>query len=188
MQHFPDAFSPGQKARNVAYYEPITVRDSSLSAASQAVLAAEVGALRLAHEYAAEAALTDLDDLHANTVNGLHIAPLASSWIALVCGFGGMRQGKDGLSFAPKLPPLLTRLEFGLRYRGARLRVRITKQAARYLLDGRPDDAEGMTITHDGEEVRLRPGQSAELPLRPPPAPPPLRQPPGRAPRPRAAS
>ena len=38
-----EAFTAEQKARNFAYYEPLTVRDSSLSASTQAVLAAEVG-------------------------------------------------------------------------------------------------------------------------------------------------
>src|SRR5690349_23488352 len=35
-----DAFTPEQKARNFAYYEALTVRDSTLSASTQAVLAA----------------------------------------------------------------------------------------------------------------------------------------------------
>ena len=35
-----DAFTPEQKARNFAYYESITVRDSSLSACVQSVMAA----------------------------------------------------------------------------------------------------------------------------------------------------
>ena len=43
-----DAFTPEQKARNFEYYERITVRDSSLSACTQAVVAAEVGHLELA--------------------------------------------------------------------------------------------------------------------------------------------
>ena len=38
-----DAFTAEQKARNFAYYERLTVRDSSLSACTQAVIAAEVG-------------------------------------------------------------------------------------------------------------------------------------------------
>jgi len=42
-----DAFTPEQKARNFAYYEARTVRDSSLSACTQAVLAAETGHLEL---------------------------------------------------------------------------------------------------------------------------------------------
>ena len=33
----------------------------------------------------------DLDDLEHNTRDGLHIAALAGSWIALVAGYGGMR-------------------------------------------------------------------------------------------------
>ena len=48
-----DAFTAEEKARNFAYYEPRTVRDSSLSACTQAVIAAEVGHLELAHDYSA---------------------------------------------------------------------------------------------------------------------------------------
>lgn len=55
-----DAFSEEQKARNFAYYEALTVSDSSLSACTQAVIAAEVGNLELAHAYLAEAAFMDL--------------------------------------------------------------------------------------------------------------------------------
>ena len=72
-----------QKARNFDYYEQRTVRDSSLSACTQAVMAAEVGYVELAYDYLAEAALVDLDDLNHNTRDGLHIASLAGAWIAL---------------------------------------------------------------------------------------------------------
>ncbi|MHB1487713.1 MAG: glycoside hydrolase family 65 protein, partial [Acidimicrobiales bacterium] len=83
-----DAFSLEEKARNFAYYERLTVRDSSLSAATQSVMAAEVGDLALAHDYLGEAALMDLDDIDHNTRDGLHVASLAGSWISLVAGFG----------------------------------------------------------------------------------------------------
>ena len=73
MQLRPDAFTQEQKARNFAYYERLTVRDSSLSACVQAVIAAEIGHLDLAEDYLAEAALMDLDDLEHNTTNGLRI-------------------------------------------------------------------------------------------------------------------
>src|SRR5712691_6516493 len=78
-----DAFTPAQKARNFDYYEALTVRDSSLSACSQAALAAEVGHLGLAFDYLGEAALMDLRDLEHNTRDGLHIAALAGTWVAL---------------------------------------------------------------------------------------------------------
>ena len=104
MHRRGDAFTAAQKARNFAYYERITVRDSSLSACTQAVIAAELGHLRLAYDYLAEAALMDLDDLEHNTRDGLHMAALAGSWIALVAGLAGMRDRDGTLSFAPRLP------------------------------------------------------------------------------------
>ena len=95
MQLCGDSFTAEQKARNFDYYEGLTVRDSSLSACTQAVMAAEVGQLGLAYDYLGEAALIDLDDLEHNTRDGVHIASLAGTWIALVAGFGGLRY-RDG--------------------------------------------------------------------------------------------
>src|SRR5207237_5411277 len=99
-----DAFSDEAKARDFAYYEALTVRDSSLSACTQAVIAAEVGYLELAYDYFGEAALIDLDDLEHNTRDGLHIASLAGAWIVAVEGFGCMRDHGGSLSSAPRLP------------------------------------------------------------------------------------
>jgi Glycosyl hydrolase family 65 central catalytic domain len=67
-----DAFSDEQKARDFGYYERLTVRDSSLSASTQAVIAAEVGRPELAYDYLSEAALIDLDDLQHNTRRAPH--------------------------------------------------------------------------------------------------------------------
>ena len=105
-----DRFTDAEKARDFAYYEPLTVRDSSLSACIQAVVAAEVGHVELAYDYFGEAALMDLGDLMDNTRDGLHIASLAGSWIAAVAGFGGMRDHGGELCFRPRLPAALTRL------------------------------------------------------------------------------
>jgi alpha,alpha-trehalose phosphorylase len=77
-----DAFSPEDKARTFEYYEPLTVRDSSLSSFVQAVVAAAVGNLELAYDYLGEAALLDLGDLHHNSRDGVHLASLAGAWIA----------------------------------------------------------------------------------------------------------
>ena len=149
-----DMFTPEQKVRNVDYYEPLTVRDSSLSACVQAVMVAEVGYLDLAYDYFAEAALTDLHDLHNNVRNGLHIASLAGAWLVAVAGFGGMRDYHEVLSFAPRLPKQLTRLAFRLTYRDSRFAVEIDQTGASYtLLDGPP-----LTVTHHGDEVAVKKG------------------------------
>ena len=123
-----DAFSQEAKARDFAYYETLTVRDSSLSASTQAVIAAEVGHLELAYDYFGEAALIDLDDLEHNTRDGLHIASLAGAWIVAVAGFGGMRDYYGSLTFAPRLPQRLGRLAFGVFFRERRLRVEIDRR------------------------------------------------------------
>src|SRR5436190_511869 len=146
-----DAFSLEQKARNFAYYEPLTVRDSSLSASTQAVLAAEVGQLDLAYDYLGEAAFVDLHDLHNNVKDGLHMASLAGAWTALVAGFGGMRLLNGSLCFAPRLPDALERLAFHILFRGSRLRIEVREQEATYrLLDGSP-----LQVHHHGEEILL---------------------------------
>jgi alpha,alpha-trehalose phosphorylase len=146
-----DAFTPDLKARNFAYYEPLTVRDSSLSASTQAVLAAEVGQLDLAYDYLGEAALVDLHDLHNNVKDGLHMASLAGAWTALVAGFGGMRLHNGTLSFAPRLPDALQRLAFHILFRGSRLRIEVKGQEAVYrLLEGSP-----LKVVHYDEEILL---------------------------------
>ena len=180
MQLCCDAFTDEQKARNFDYYERITVRDSSLSACTQAVLAAEVGHLRLALDYAAEAALMDLQDLEHNVRDGLHIASLAGTWIALVNGFGGMRDHADVLSFAPRLPDGLTSLSFSIVRRKLCLRVEVTASAATYRLT---QGTGTLQLIHHGEPLTLNGADPIERTIpaslsREPPA-----QPPGREPR-----
>jgi alpha,alpha-trehalose phosphorylase len=174
-----DFFSDEQKARNFDYYEPLTVRDSSLSACTQAVIAAEVGYLELAYDYFAEAALLDLDDLEHNTRDGLHIASLAGAWIAVVAGFGGMRDHDGTLTFAPRLPARLARASFRLIYRGRYIEVAIAQRHATYHLH-RGDPLE---VTHHHEPITVSTERAVrraipELPTLEPPL-----QPPGRAPR-----
>ncbi|BDI23415.1 glycoside hydrolase family 65 protein [Herbiconiux sp. L3-i23] len=166
-----ELFTPEQKARDFAYYEAITVRDSSLSSAAQAVLAAEVGHLDLALDYVREAAHIDLDDLQGDTGQGLHLASLAGVWTSLVGGFGGMRHTRDGLSFAPRLPPGTDHLRFRLRVRDATLLVEVGADAASYsLLDG-----ERCEFTHFGEAVVVTAGNPVQLDI---PALPPVGDPP----------
>ncbi len=182
MQLRPDAFTPEQKRRNFDYYEALTVRDSSLSPCTQAVMAAEVGHLDLAYDYLAEAAFMDLQDREHNTKDGLHIASLAGAWTALVGGFGGMRVVDGGLCFAPKIPQGIVGLSFRMRFRGRVVRVSVRGQAATYsLLAGDPLEIKhhGRPVTISGEELTL------DIPARVPPPPP--GQPAGRAPQPRRA-
>ncbi|MGH9152704.1 MAG: glycoside hydrolase family 65 protein, partial [Acidimicrobiales bacterium] len=150
-----DAFSDDQKARNFAYYEPLTVRDSSLSAPAQAVMAAETGHVGLAYDYLRESILVDLHDLHDNTRNGLHLAALAGGWSALVAGVGGFRAREGALAFAPRLPSAIARLRFRLWYRGRSLEVTATGDEATYAVRS----GEALELTHHGKPLVVAPDE-----------------------------
>ena len=154
------------------------MRDSSLSACTQAVIAAEAGHLSLAFDYLGEAALMDLQDLEHNTRDGVHIASLAGAWVAVVGGFAGLRHREGMFTFAPRLPEGLTRLAFSLLIRGQRLRVEVNHASARYLLE----DGEPLEIAHHGEPVKLAPGKPQDRPISALPPRPQPTQPPGREP------
>ncbi len=173
-----DAFSAEEKARNFAYYEARTVRDSSLSACTQAVIAAEVGHVELAYDYLGVAALMDLHDLEHNTRDGVHMASLAGGWIGLVAGFGGMRDHDGRPSFCPRLPSALTRLSFRMGVRGRRLRVDVLPDSATYRLEaGAP-----LSVTHHGDHARVAAGRPVTRAIPSAPEPPAPVQPPGREP------
>ncbi|GAY18483.1 glycoside hydrolase family 65 protein [Mycobacterium sp. shizuoka-1] len=181
MQWHSHAFTDDEKARNVDYYERRTVRDSSLSACTQAVMCAEVGHLELAHAYTAEAALIDLRDLHHNTRDGLHMASLAGTWTALVAGFGGLRDDEHILSLDPQLPEGISRLKFGVHWRNYRLAAEIDHQSVTYTLRDGPNGT--LAIRHSGDQLTLNTREPTTVAVRtrvallPPP-----QQPPGRAP------
>ncbi|MEV6177170.1 glycoside hydrolase family 65 protein [Streptomyces sp. NPDC052016] len=171
-------FDEEQIARNFAYYEPLTVRDSSLSACCQAVVAARAGHLRLAYDYTVEAALMDLADLEQNTRDGLHMASLAGTWTALVAGFGGLRRDGGTLCFAPRLPERFSRLAFSLQLLGRRLHVEVGPDKATYTLLSGP----ALTIGHHGTPVHLNGEGPAVRDIPPAPERPAPEQPPHRRP------
>jgi len=130
------------------------------------VLAAEVGSLELAHDYLGEAALMDLHDLHQNARDGVHVASLAGSWIALVAGLGGMRDFNGQLSFAPRLPSRINRLEFSLLWHGLRLRVDVAADEVTYSLRNGGGSAR-LELVHHGKPVTVTQVKPVVLPIPP---------------------
>ncbi|WP_052436925.1 glycoside hydrolase family 65 protein [Georgenia sp. SUBG003] len=182
MHWHPESFTAEQKARNLDYYERRTVRDSSLSACTQAVMCAEAGHLDLARDYLHEAALVDLHDLQQTTEHGVHLASLAGAWIGVVAGFGGLREDGEVLRLAPALPSTVQAFTFRVRWHGMRLEVRTGEGRVRCAVDGPPGCRMPLRLYDEDVEVvgdvpLVRPLRTPE-PLLPPPT-----QPPGRAPR-----
>ncbi len=122
-----DAFTLEEKARNFAYYEARTVRDSSLSAGPQAIIAAEVGHLDLAFDYWSEAAFTDIRNLHDNVDDGVHSLLPRARGLRRSLVSGGMRDYAGNITFAPRLPRQLSRLCFRMTFSGRTVTVDIRR-------------------------------------------------------------
>ncbi len=148
------------KRRNFDYYEGVTVHDSTLSASTFAVVAAEVGHADKAHRYFLDTLRVDLDDLHGNAAHGLHMAAMAGSWLALTWGFGGLRVHGGLPALAPKLPVAWKSYRFGLRWRDAHLRIEVDRDGVLYTLT----EGSALTFLHDGLPQRLHAGQPLRLP------------------------
>ena len=105
--------------------------------------------------YFQDTALVDLEDRHANTAHGLHMAAMAGSWMAVVFGFAGMRSHGGALSFRPMLPDALDGYAFRLVYRGRQLAVARDGNTTTYeLIDG-----QDLTVLHGERPLDLTAGQ-----------------------------
>lgn len=156
-------FSPEQKRCNFDYYDPLTTGDSSLSVAIQSIVAAEIGYLDQAVEYAKYAVLMDLGDVAGNVKDGCHIAAMGGTWMVVVYGFAGMRDYDGKLSFHPKLPETVKRLQFPLTIRGQRLEVDIQPEQVTYLLQ----QGTHLSIKHQAEDVELEEGVPITIGMKP---------------------
>lgn len=114
---------------NLLFYEPRTAHGSSLSPGIHASLFARAGMLSEALELLRLTSRIDLDDLTQTTAAGLHLAAMGSLWQALAFGFLGIRPDGDVLRLDPQLPDAWRALELGVRFRGARVRIRAERHA-----------------------------------------------------------
>jgi alpha,alpha-trehalose phosphorylase len=156
-------FSLAEKTADFDYYDPLTTGDSSLSAVTQATMAAEVGYQELALGYFDAALYVDLANTHFNTVDGLHVASAGGVWSALVFGFGGMRDYDGRITFDPRLPELWDRLTFKVTLHGTRIRVDLDHQAMTFTVE----DGDVAEFSVRGAHVRVRAGAPAVVPLNP---------------------
>jgi alpha,alpha-trehalose phosphorylase len=147
-------FSMEQKKRNFDYYDPLTTGDSSLSACIQSIVAAEIGYDDACIKYLRYAVLMDLADVGGNVRDGVHVASIGGTWMAMVYGLAGMRDYGGKLSFNPR--KFVRKLKFPLTVRGQRIEIDISEGQVSYtLLQG-----EGLTIKHRDEELKLTEGKA----------------------------
>jgi maltose phosphorylase len=127
LYFFEDDYDLETIRRNYDFYEPRTVHESSLSPCVHAILACKLGDIDRAYEFYLRTSRLDLDDYNNDTEDGCHITSMAGTWMSVVEGFGGMRV-KDGmLSFDPLLPHKWDAFSFQVGFRGALLKVRVSR-------------------------------------------------------------
>jgi maltose phosphorylase len=132
MYLYNQQFSLEAKRANYEYYEPRCIHESSLSPSVHSILAAELGRNEEAFEFFRFATRLDLDDYNRNTREGLHVTSIAAAWLNIVYGFGGTRSDGDMLTFSPSLPAAWTAYSFRVLYRGAVIKVEVTRDGASF--------------------------------------------------------
>ncbi|WP_147804503.1 glycoside hydrolase family 65 protein [Alkalicoccus halolimnae] len=145
--------------RSYDYYEKVTTHDSSLSYCVFSMMAARLGRGDKAYRYFIETARLDIDNTHKNTKDGLHLANMGGTWLALVFGFAGMRVKEKGLVFRPVLPKEWDTLSFRIQYQGRLLEVTLNRKEAVYqLLEGKT-----LHFTHRNESVTVTASRPVKL-------------------------
>ncbi len=107
------------------YYEPLTTHDSSLSPCVYSMAASRIKRSHKAYEFFNKTVRLDLDNLHHNTKDGLHIANAGGAYMAVVYGFGGLRIKADGIHLNPHLPEELEGVAFSVNYGGTLIHVEL---------------------------------------------------------------
>lgn len=114
-------------------------------------MASKIGYKDKAYNYFIETARLDLDNTHGNTKDGLHLANMGGTWMAIVYGFAGTRLKENGLSLAPSLPAGWQKYNFRLTFRGRLIAVTIREEGVELeLLEG-----EALELTLYGQSVTL---------------------------------
>lgn len=152
MLHYlvPAEVAPGSLAANLGFYEPRTAHGSSLSPGIHAALMARAGRLADALELLRLTARIDLDDIGQTTGGGLHLAAMGSVWGAIAFGFAGLRADGDRLLVDPRPMPGLDAFELRVRFRGSRVRLRVTADDA--AISAEPPVA---VVTADGDSFQV---------------------------------
>lgn len=116
------------------YYEKVTTHDSSLSTCIFSIVASKLGMHRKAYDYFGDSAKLDIFNTHKNTKDGVHIANMGGTYMAVVYGFGGLRVKQSGLHLAPSLPKLWEGYDFNIHYEDSLIRVVVSQKSCECIL------------------------------------------------------
>lgn len=156
---FPERFDRVCQRRNFDFYEPRTVHESSLSPSLHSIVASWIGYRDKAYQLYLRAARLDLNNINADSDDGLHLTSMAGSWAAIVQGFAGamVRQGR--LHLEPYVPAGWQGYSFKINFRERKLHIRITRD----VVEIRQLTGEPVSIMVGSREVITGTGQTLTL-------------------------
>lgn len=120
--------------RSYEYYEKITTHDSSLSTCIFSIVASRLGMREKAYGYFGNSAKLDLENMHNNTKDGIHVANMGGCYMAVVNGFAGLKIDEGGLAAAPFVPEPWEGYSFKFRYQGNLLEFAVRKDKVEIVL------------------------------------------------------
>ncbi|HDX5342291.1 TPA: glycoside hydrolase family 65 protein [Citrobacter sedlakii] len=150
----PERFSTDVCLRNLNFYEPRTIHDSSLSKSIHGIVSARCGDAEQGYRFWREGTLIDLGDDPHSCDDGIHAAATGAIWLGAIQGFAGLSVREGELHLNPALPDAWRQLTFPLRWQGSELRISLSRQEAR-ISSTRPVTLwlNGTVLTVNGEQT-----------------------------------
>ncbi|WP_125547212.1 glycoside hydrolase family 65 protein [Levilactobacillus lindianensis] len=143
---FPEDLTTEELKREYQYYEGVTTHDSSLSRSIFSILAARMDDRDKAYNYFMDTARMDLVNLQGNTADGLHLANLGGSWLALVAGFSGFYVQDEVVHFTNHLPKNLQRLTYRMKIAESVLEIDLTATTTNVTVISGPIPTYGVSV------------------------------------------
>ncbi len=148
---FGEKWNDEIKEANFKYYEPFCLHDSSLSFSTYSVLANDIGDTEYSYELFQKAATIDIGQAMNSCDAGIHAASYGGMWQCIMMGFAGLRMIDRKLHINPRLPKQITRIKFGIFYRGQRLEVEVKNGMVNIENKG----SKQVSIIVEGKEVEV---------------------------------
>lgn len=124
----PDRFTPQECRANLAFYEPRTIHDSSLSKAIHGIVAARCGDLSQSYQFWHDGIDIDLGEEPHSSDDGIHAAATGAIWLGAMQGFAGLTVHQGALKLTPRLPESWQRMTFPLHWQGKVMSCTLTHQ------------------------------------------------------------
>jgi len=152
---YSNEFDKDMIKRIYDFYEPRTIHDSSLSSSIHSIVACSIGYYDKAYGYLKQACRMDLDNYNKNVGEGIHAACSGGAYQMIVNGYAGLRVYDDILHFNPFIDSKWNYLKFTLRFRGAKIELKINKENTEYSLV----EGEEISFFHGEQKYNLSKSQ-----------------------------